>query len=607
MVQFIAWMILSCTLWPRLVLVDSTNRLDYGLCSRQLLLKLLTMLRELVITWRFDTTSLTGAPHKASKGPVAAVLFVMRNKQPNASKLRPFLWLLLRPLTIETQMTCGRHSPLLLRRHCALRALVPHGICSGSLPLDQGVHTRRQQLLSHFLFGDFDASSGDFGIFFTHRADLQLASNVLRDVRSLSNDFPDLASIDLVNLNSDVEVINSVVDTTASTAKLEAIAHWKARLHDDPVAQASWIKPRAAADLERMAQPAVPAEEVIHAIHPSNILYEKHVKWCRVWNPVHLCGSVEEVSQLLHEVPQPQPLEVEISWTTTALKRATRATQGKVGGADDWRPEDLLLLPEVWWVRFSQLWDFCYQRAALPFAWKLCRVTLARKPTGSYRPICLCSVAWRAGSRRICRSLRCWARSWMGARDLGGLPGCSPADAHGRLFTAVMSGADCFLQEDLATFFDTVSIEHAVQVLLHLRAPPQVAALLKEFYNNSARILSYGGFVATTWTSVRRGLLQGCPLSALVAASVMHVWTSVVADKDTECLAFLDDRTSRPLTRDKQQRKEVMASAAARGRRFDRAFGFSSDKAKSAVGSATLTTWPETWSFLASKSSKLLG
>ena len=276
--------------------------------------------------------------------------------------------------------------------------------------------------------------------------------------------------------------------------------------------------------------------------------------------------------------------------------------QGKVGGADDWRPEDLLLLPEVWWVRFSQLWDFCYQHAALPFAWKLCRVTLARKPTGSYRPISLCSVAWRAGSRRICRSLRCGARSWMGARDLGGLPGCSPADAHGKLFTAIMYGVDCFLQEDLTTFFDTVSIEHAVQVLLHLRAPPQVAALSKEFYNNSARILSYGGFVATAWTSVRRGLLQGCPLSALVAArSVMHVWTSIVADKDTECLAFLDDRTSWPLTRDKQQRKEVMAAATARGRCFDRAFGLQW------LAPRTLTTWPETWSFLASKSLKLLG
>ena len=201
MVQFIAWMTLSCTPWPRLVLVDSTVSTMASVADN-FLLKLLTMLRELVITWRFDTTSLTGAPHKASKDPVAAVLFVMRNKQPNASKLRPFLWLLLRPFdnrnpddmwtalfSFAEEALCLESvgAPRHLQWQPSLRPRDSRKAAAASEPLPLRRLRRLQRRLRHLLHTP---------------ADLQLASNVLRDVRSLSNDFPDLASIDLVNLNS---------------------------------------------------------------------------------------------------------------------------------------------------------------------------------------------------------------------------------------------------------------------------------------------------------------------------------------------------------------------------------------------------------------------
>ena len=405
--------------------------------------------------------------------------------------------------------------------------------------------------------------------------DFQLASKIVRDLQSLVTEFPDVANINLVDLHSDVEAINAIVSAAANTARTIALDQWRDKMRDDPIAQAAWIKNKAAMDMERAQRVPTTMDEAIQAsIHPARILEEQRAKWTRVWNPPpELQGSVNQVRELLCDVPQPVPLNMHITWDVAALQRATRAMIGKVGGADDWRPEDLLLLPQCWWQCFATLWKFIYREARLPFIWKLSRVTLARKPNGTYRPISLCSVAWRAGSRHLCRSLRPWARSWMGARDLGGLPGASPADAHGRLFAALLNGADCFLQEDLTTFFDTVSIDHAVEVLRHLQAPSEVMALLTDFYTHSARILSFA----------QRGLMQGCPLSALVAACVMHVWTTTTADANTECLAFLDDRTVWLAPSGQLESTVALHNAAARGRRFDTAFDLTCDKRKSAV------------------------
>ena len=564
------------------------NRIDFGLCSRQIFAQEVEhasgvgdhlAVRYLITDW----STLHGL-QRPSRSRVACSGELMAERFQEESFSQAFIdafntqspdemWTVLSTFAEAALCLDNTGTPRHLQWQPAVRPRDTHKAAKASEPLPLRRLRRLQRRLRHLLHVP---------------GDLLLASKVLRDVHSLSSDFPDLNAITLLNLNNDVETIDYLVDSTAATVKLEAIAHWKAKLHDDPIAQAAWIKSRAAADLERMTQPTLSADAVFNAtIHPSNVLEEQQAKWTRVWNPTSPAGSVEDVSQLLREVPRPETLDIPITWTVSALKSATRAMQGKAGGADDWRPEDLLLLPDAWWKRFAQLWAFCYQHATLPRVWKLCRVSLARKPSGSYRPISLCSVAWRAGSRHLCRSLRGWAKSWMGAHDLGGLPGCSPADAHGRLFTAIASGVDCFLQEDLTTFFDTITIEHAVQVLLHLRMPEPVAALFQEFYIESERILSFGGFVASSWTPIGRGLLQGCPMSALVAASVMHVWTSVVANQDTECLAFLDDRTCWPLTTDTGRSKEVMIAAATRGRRFDKAFGLASDKTKSAVvGSA---------------------
>ena len=91
-------------------------------------------------------------------------------------------------------------------------------------------------------------------------------------------------------------------------------------------------------------------------------------------------------------------------------------------------------------------------------------------------------------------------------------------------------------------YFDHLCVEHVVQVFEHLGAPLSLSDLLRSFCQDSARLLSYNGNLSSGWLFPRRGLLQGCPLSPLAAAAVMHIWAQFSLCSDIKGQAFLDDR-----------------------------------------------------------------
>ncbi|CAE7801443.1 unnamed protein product [Symbiodinium sp. CCMP2592] len=154
--------------------------------------------------------------------------------------------------------------------------------------------------------------------------------------------------------------------------------------------------------------------------------------------------------------------------------------------------------------------------------------------------------------------------------------------------SAIRSGSKAFIQEDLQKYYDTIHFPLAALVLERLGMPVQVVALLKSFYSRQFRLLSFRGQCSSQWILATRGLVQGCPMSPVIAAAIMHIWQLTVSSARVSSLAYQDDRTLILKPDVSQMRGTVMdlqplADACQRSRAFDAAFEFSCDSTKSAV------------------------
>ena len=292
-------------------------------------------------------------------------------------------------------------------------------------------------------------------------------------------------------------------------------------------------------------------------------------------------------------------------------------------GPDDWEAEDLAKLPECWWNAAGQLWQLVLASGCIPQTWCQVKVVLIPKAGGGARPLSLTSVLWRLGARRIVLSLRSWIAAWADHTILKGLPERGVLDAHARLTHAI----DCsqiLVSQDLAKFFDSVQIPQACTVMNHLRAPTEVTRLIQVFYDQCQRVFSDRGVLGAGWHTVGRGILQGCPMSPLIAASIMHIWACNVCRDGVDGLVYLDDRTfwangdgasqgdPLPASSSSEQHLRVTASSGrgspgrqadadaeggltrqqalragkARSDAFDRAFGFQCRQSKCSVAAA---------------------
>ena len=91
-------------------------------------------------------------------------------------------------------------------------------------------------------------------------------------------------------------------------------------------------------------------------------------------------------------------------------------------------------------------------------------------------------------------------------------------------------------------------------------------------------LFSTGSWVGAKWHPVSRGLAQGDPMSPLLAAAVMSVWTGTVARSTCEAVTFVDDRSfwGRSLN--------ALSQAKRLSDRVDRAFQFRCDATKCLSG-----------------------
>ena len=82
------------------------------------------------------------------------------------------------------------------------------------------------------------------------------------------------------------------------------------------------------------------------------------------------------------------------------------------------------------------------------------------------------------------------------------------------------------------------------------------------------------------WRLPSQGLLQGCPLSPMLAAVFMHIWAHVVAPSGAAVISFVDDRT---FWSSSPQFDEILSRAKELSDRFDRACGFTCRPSKCCI------------------------
>ena len=146
----------------------------------------------------------------------------------------------------------------------------------------------------------------------------------------------------------------------------------------------------------------------------------------------------------------------------------------------------------------------------------------------------------------------------------------SVSAAHMQLQQSLRRGAWILAQQDLAAFFDSINWGALETILLHLRAPQELIAILRAFYQQSERIFVLEGAFSSEWTTQLNGIAQGCPLSPYLAAAVTHCWCELTITKGISGFGYLDDRA---ILLQEGFSLETLRSALQRSAEFDRACG----------------------------------
>ena len=131
-------------------------------------------------------------------------------------------------------------------------------------------------------------------------------------------------------------------------------------------------------------------------------------------------------------------------------------------------------------------------------------MALLPKDSGGPRPLSLLTVFWRIGARALLSQLSGWAEAFLDHGLLGGVRGRCVKDALAQILTAANDG-EVVVAQDLAKFFDHMSMEHLQASLSRLGAPQPLGRLVQSFYATHLRIFSFAGNLGKDWHLVSRG------------------------------------------------------------------------------------------------------
>ncbi|CAE7345760.1 unnamed protein product [Symbiodinium sp. KB8] len=417
--------------------------------------------------------------------------------------------------------------------------------------------------------------------------DARLRDIVGRNVGDLQALFPWLQDLPFFTMEQQAEWVHSQVEEAAKVELEAGFARWRSSLSGSTKKQTAWIKRRASLRTGLSNPRWSTAEEMRRtAIHPVEVIRRAEAEWCPRWT----AGEIEEgpVRELLSElVPPVRGSSTTPTFSSTRLLRVASKMRGKACGPDGWEASHFLSLPGTFWQALGDLWQCAFESAKLPARWREARVALVPKQTGGCRPISVLSVAYRLGAALLVRDLREWADGWLGHRMLGGVHRRSTRDVFLRIIEASDDPAVVFVGQDVSKFFDSIHAQHLLQVLRFLRAPQLFVDFVQGVLSEQWRVFSTGSWVGATWHRATRGLAQGDPMSPLLAAAVMSVWTGTVAQSACEAVTFVDDRSfwGRSL--------HTLAHAKRLSDRVDRAFQFRCDATKCQVASAGGAVGPQ--------------
>ena len=414
--------------------------------------------------------------------------------------------------------------------------------------------------------------------------DLLLSRRIKQSLHGLRALVPELPLVRSGQEGDALEAIQALLDQRVAEEQVATLQGWRRRMEQNEHKQIAWVKERAAQAHVTAQQPPTLAASV-SAIHPTSVIADHGEQWTRLWtSDRHDKQPRAEVLRILESLPQRAPWPTGLTITPDCLREAARTMVGKAPGPDAWATEHFLLMPEVWWQGLSRVWQCLLDGAEAPKEWRRSLLTLLPKRITSTRPIGLLQTAYRLGSKAICRLLREWTLSWTTSQAFGGAPHFSTADAHFRIHCAFCRGVRDYIVQDLKGFFDHLHLQDLLPILEKLGAPPSLRHMLSSIYCGSERLYTSRGFTAPKWVTATRGLLQGDPLSPLLALTVGHLWATHVLRGPAKGLIFVDDRLL--WVEPSPDQEASMRDALHRSHEFDAAMQLVCEPSKCAVVTA---------------------
>ncbi|CAE7784354.1 unnamed protein product, partial [Symbiodinium sp. CCMP2456] len=416
------------------------------------------------------------------------------------------------------------------------------------------------------------------------QGDMALRRRIIRSLRGLRALVPELPSVREGQECDVYGAVQALLEQRVAEEKAAALEGWRLRMEQAEHKQIAWVKERAAQALEASQQPPTLVSSV-SAIHPSSVIATHGEEWTKLWTSERLDNKPRpELLRILEALPQRDVWSTCLTISPTCLQASAKTMVGKAPGPDSWAAEHFLQMPDQWWRGFSSLWQCLLNGAEAPKEWRRSLVALLPKKIIATRPIGLLQTAYRIGAKAVSRLLREWTLSWTSSSAFGGAPNFSTADAHFRVHCAFSRGVRNFIVQDLKSFFDCLHLQDVLPILGKLGAPPCLQHLLASVYNGSERLFTSRGFAAPRWASATRGLVQGDPLSPLLALTVGHLWATHVLRGPAKGLMYVDDRLV--WVEPSPQQVMHMKAAVQRSQEFDRALQLVCEPSKCAVVTA---------------------
>ena len=235
----------------------------------------------------------------------------------------------------------------------------------------------------------------------------------------------------------------------------------------------------------------------------------------------------QQHTQLLHPwLPPPNNTSPTIHVTTKHLIQAARRSRGKATGGDGWQSDHFLALPTAWWDCFRDLWHTIIHTASIPPSWLQTLVVLLPKPTGGTRPISITGIAWRIAASATVRAMAPWTTTGRLLHcAVGFLAGtvlrCMFVSSTTSWSTMPRTASSCH-KASARLLIQSTSCRHTA--LSHHGAPDPLCQTILASYRGCRRLFLYNGAMTPIWQTTTHGILQGCPFSPLLLATLMNIW-----------------------------------------------------------------------------------